>query len=129
MGRVPVFRRSLPRKEPHHPRLLLDRFAGDGSLCGGVELRWAFAKITVGLPAKVGLTLAANAGRGWLEGEDSDTWHPGFGAGIFFARFKRAARLEIGFGKSDEKTFFVVPGEPDRLWVLNDGARGKGSSE
>jgi hypothetical protein len=88
-----------------------NRFAGDASFYGGVEFRWAFAKLSsLVVPLEIGLTLGADAGRVWLDGEDSDKWHPGYGAGIFFAPFKRLMLFEIGFGKSDEKTFFVFGG-------------------
>ena len=75
---------------------------------GGAELRWAFAKLTLGVPGEIGLMLGANTGRVWLEGEEPDTWHPGYGAGVFFVPFKRLALIELGFGTSSEQTFFVL---------------------
>ena len=84
-----------------------NRFAGDASLYGGLEFRWAFAKVTAAVPMEIGLTLGADGGRVWLDGEDSDEWHAGYGAGIFFAPFRRLMMFEIGYGKSDENSFFV----------------------
>jgi hypothetical protein len=59
------------------------RFAGDGSLYGGLEARaWLFTLDVPPVPLRVGVLGFGDVGRVWLEGESSDTWHPSGGGGL-----------------------------------------------
>jgi hypothetical protein len=59
-----------------------NRFRGDSSLYGNLELRlWSRATTPI-LPIRLGLVAYADSGRVWYEGEESDTWHSGFGGGL-----------------------------------------------
>jgi hypothetical protein len=84
-----------------------NRFAGDASLYSRIELKWAFAKLRGSVPMEIGLSVGADAGRVWLEGDSSDKWHTGVSGGIFIAPFNRLTLLEFGVGKSEERTFFT----------------------
>ncbi len=90
--------------------LNFNRFAGDTSFHAGIVLRRVIKKISGVIPGEIGLAVAADTGRVWLEGEDSNVWHRAWGGGVFFAAFKRLMMFDIGFGKSREKTFFVMQG-------------------
>jgi hypothetical protein len=59
------------------------RFRGDSSLYGNAELRWwiGHRKKAV-LPLRWGVTAFGESGRVWYAGEDSKTWHTGYGAGL-----------------------------------------------
>jgi hypothetical protein len=86
-----------------------NRFAGDASLYGGLNLRWAFIKLRGGaVPTDIGITVGTDVGRMWLDGESSSKWHSGVAGGIFFAPINHVTLFEIGVGKSEEKTFFLV---------------------
>lgn len=55
------------------------RFAGDDSAYGSAELRLRLGRAVIVLPVDVGVFGLADAGRVWLDGEESDTWHTAFG--------------------------------------------------
>ena len=85
-----------------------NRFAGDAMLYGGAHIRWSFATVRSWIPGEIGLVAGVEAGRVFLDGEDSRKWHPTYGAGFFFAPFDRLNAIEIGFAKGDEDTFFII---------------------
>jgi hypothetical protein len=59
------------------------RFSGDSSLYVNAELRfWLGTRRTPLLPLRWGVFGFYDTGRVWVEGEDSDTWHYGYGGGL-----------------------------------------------
>jgi hypothetical protein len=59
------------------------RFRGDSSLFGNTELRlWIGHRKKPLLPVRWGLLGFFDVGRVWLAGENSDTWHTGYGGGL-----------------------------------------------
>ena len=59
------------------------RFRGDSSLYGNAELRFILGHPGhQALPLDWGLVAFYDVGRVWLKGEDSNTWHSGYGGGI-----------------------------------------------
>lgn len=63
-----------------------DRFAGTATLYGNLELRiklFDFQSYIV--PGSVGLTVFNDIGRVWYKNENSNTWHYGYGGGIYFS--------------------------------------------
>ncbi len=58
------------------------RFAGDASLFGNLELRIQLFNGRFLLPGRYWLFGLADAGRVWVDGEDSEEWHPSFGGGL-----------------------------------------------
>jgi hypothetical protein len=85
-----------------------NRYAGDGSAYGSAELRLALARILLVLPADLGVFGLADAGRVFLEGESSDTWHTAFGGGIWLAFLDRASTMSVSAAASDEETGIYV---------------------
>ena len=68
------------------------RFAGESSFYQQLDLRIdLFEWRNYILPSRVGLILFNDIGRVWLEGEDSDTLHHGYGAGLYITPFGRFA--------------------------------------
>ena len=81
------------------------RFAGDSSLYGNVELRlWLGKRHTAILPIRFGVFGFADAGRVWLEGEDSDTWHPGYGGGLMAKLIGMPMMFSVSAATGDEGT-------------------------
>jgi len=88
-----------------------NRFAGDASLYGSLELRlWLFRGRLIA-PGRWGIFGLADAGRVYLDGEESDTWHPSYGGGVFFqmltldtvfhasvAHSREDTKLRVGYG-------------------------------
>ncbi|ELR72978.1 Surface antigen (D15) precursor [Fulvivirga imtechensis AK7] len=84
------------------------RFYGDSKLYNNLELRWRlFSFQTYIFPASFGVLAFNDVGRVWLDGEDSDTWHHGFGGGLWISPFnKTVLSSELAFSR--EETLFYV---------------------
>ncbi|MFL5741419.1 MAG: BamA/TamA family outer membrane protein [Flavisolibacter sp.] len=66
------------------------RFAGKSMLYNNLELRVRLADFNTYLfPGSVGLLVFNDVGRVWLKGEDSQSWHDGWGGGIWVAPIRR----------------------------------------
>ena len=97
-----------------HGRLrgyLRDRFAGRTAFYQNTEVRTRIIDFESYLfPASVGIIGFLDNGRVWLDDEDSDKWHQGYGGGIWFSPFRRAV-LSVTYDVSEE----------DRLFSINAG--------
>jgi hypothetical protein len=60
------------------------RFAGDRSFYANFEARLRVVDMMRFIPGHLWLVGLFDVGRVWLEGEDSDDWHPSYGGGIAF---------------------------------------------
>lgn len=85
-----------------------NRFGGDASVYGGVNLDIVVAKMRNMVPGDFGFSLFSNAGRVYFEGEDSGKWHPSYGAGIFYAPFQRTSLYGLKVGVDDDRVFIVI---------------------
>jgi surface antigen Omp85-like protein len=86
----------------------VNRYAGDASAYGSAELRLALARFELILPAQLGVFGLADAGRVFLEGESSDTWHSAFGGGLSLSYLQRAYTFSVAVAKGDERTAVYV---------------------
>jgi hypothetical protein len=84
------------------------RFAGDASALGNAELRLTLGRFFLVLPGEYGLFALADAGRVWLEGERSRTWHTAVGGGLWFAYLRRDHTVTVAVARSDERTSFYL---------------------
>ncbi len=80
------------------------RFAGDSSAYGSLELRFPVSRYFVILPGEFGLYGFMDVGRVFLAGESSDAWHTGYGGGIWIAPLIRQLALRFSVAGSDEGT-------------------------
>ena len=78
------------------------RFAGDKSFYGNFELRLRVIDMMRVIPGRLWLFGLADFGRVWLEGEDSDDWHPSFGGGIAFEVAGSPLAFWTGVAKATE---------------------------
>ena len=85
-----------------------DRFAGDASLYGNVELRLYLTRFFFLLPGEMGVFGLGDAGRVYFAGEASDRWHTAAGGGLWFSFLNRDATLTIAAARSDERTGLYV---------------------
>jgi hypothetical protein len=84
------------------------RFVGDASLFGGLELRtWIGSLDTPIIPVRLGLVVLGDVGRVWLDGETSRTWHSSAGGGLLAQPLGLPLTLHAIAGRSREGT---------RLW-------------
>jgi hypothetical protein len=81
-----------------------DRFAGDASAYGNLELRLTLGKAFLLVPGEFGVFGLGDVGRVFVEGESSDEWHPAAGGGIFFAVLSRSTVFSLAVARSDEHT-------------------------
>ncbi|MGZ8393088.1 MAG: BamA/TamA family outer membrane protein [Gemmatimonadales bacterium] len=88
----------------------VNRYAGDASAYGSTELRLALARIKLVIPARVGIFGLADAGRVFLAGETSDTWHAAGGGGVWLSYLEHAYTLSLAIAKSEERTGIYFQG-------------------
>lgn len=86
------------------------RYVGDAAAWGNAELRLDLGRYYVVLPGRWGLLGGADAGRVWLAGESSDTWHHGFGGGLWFAPLARNNTVSAVVARSEGRTGFYFRG-------------------
>ena len=90
---------------------LYQRFAGDASLYGGVELRqpigWLFRH---SVPTQIGLLALADAGRVWADGTESTRVHAAAGGGIWLAFFdpRYAVSLTAAGGREGTRWYLTT---------------------
>jgi hypothetical protein len=85
-----------------------NRYAGDAALYGNAELRVRLGRFFVVLPGDFGVFGLADAGRVYLDGETSDTWHTGFGGGLWFAFLDPANTITLALARGDDRTAFYL---------------------
>ncbi|SNC66052.1 Surface antigen [Hymenobacter gelipurpurascens] len=84
------------------------RFAGENSLYNNLEFRAYLATLnTLLVSAKFGVVGFHDVGRVWLDGEPSDTWHTGYGGGLWLEPFRRVV-IVGAYGLSREDRMPVI---------------------
>ncbi len=78
-----------------------DRFYGKTTAYNQNELRWISDARSYLYNGKVGFFGFYDIGRVWLPGENSNTWHTGYGAGLLLVPFNKIA-LSVAYGMSSE---------------------------
>ncbi len=85
-----------------------ERFAGDLSLYGGLDLRVPVVEIKKVLPGPFGVVGLVDVGRVWLDGESPGGFHVGYGGGIWTGFLGRGQTVSLTVAFSDEQTSFYV---------------------
>lgn len=84
-----------------------NRFAGESSLLASAELRYTLGYASALLfRGEWGVFAFGDTGRVWVDGEDSDEWHPTGGAGVSVSTLERSLLGTFSVAKSDERTVF-----------------------
>ena len=79
------------------------RFVGDASLYGSAELRfWLGTRKTPVLPLRWGLFTFYDTGRVYLEGEESDDWHYGYGGGLLMQMIGLPVTFNAALARGEE---------------------------
>jgi hypothetical protein len=81
-----------------------NRYGGDASLYGNAELRIRLARTTVIVPTDIGVLGLADAGRVFVAGESSSTWHTAFGGGLWLALLDPRNVLSLAVARGPEFT-------------------------
>ncbi len=76
------------------------RYEGNQAAFGNIDLRFRLSQVQFVLPWDFGILGLADLGRVWVTGEQSSTWHPSFGGGLWVALLDRslAASLNVATG-------------------------------
>ncbi len=82
------------------------RFAGDASLFGSVEVRVALTRAKLIVPTGLGVLALGDAGRVWLDGTSEGRWHSDVGGGIWLAPLSRDFLLSLLVATSVDGTCF-----------------------
>lgn len=85
-----------------------NRFAGDASLYGRIELRLILGKAIFIIPGEYGIFGLTDIGRVYLKGESSNKWHPAYGGGIFFSVLDLATVFSLAVATSEERTAIYI---------------------
>ena len=79
-----------------------NRFAGDGSLSGSVELRLFLFKFFFQVPMYLGVTALDDAGRVFISSSESKLWHNAYGGGIWLSIINPGFLFSFNYVKSVE---------------------------
>ena len=99
-GNVPYFEAAFIGGGRTVRGLPMGRYEGNQSVFGNLDLRLRVSRVTFVLPWDFGVLGLADVGRVFVNGEQSDTWHPSFGGGLWAALLDRslAASLNVATG-------------------------------
>lgn len=85
------------------------RFAGEASAFGGLELRVPVGTLPLyAFPARLLVFGFGDAGRVFVDGEDSDLWHNAFGGGVSLSFVTPGNGVNVAVARSDERTSLYV---------------------
>ncbi|HZV70514.1 MAG TPA: BamA/TamA family outer membrane protein [Saprospiraceae bacterium] len=86
-----------------------DRFAGDSRFYQNTDLRLKLFRAGGMLPFSLGVFGSFDYGRVWYKEADADTWHVGFGGGIFVVPLGLTA-FRIGYMSGEEDNQLTIGG-------------------
>lgn len=90
-----------------------DRYRGNTMFVHNIDLRFlGFALGKKEAPTVAGFILGMDYGRVWLEGEDSDVWHVGYGGGLWAAPLGATILSLTYFQDSEQKRIAFAAGFP-----------------
>jgi hypothetical protein len=88
--------------------LFSNRFAGDASVFGNLELRLQVATTYRILPGIWGIFGNLDAGRVYVDGDSPGGWHTSGGGGVWVALLDRSNTVTFGVAASEERTTFYL---------------------
>ncbi|KAA6431106.1 BamA/TamA family outer membrane protein [Rufibacter glacialis] len=85
-----------------------NRFSGQSSFYNNTEARLRLFSFTTYLfPASLGVFGFHDVGRVWMDNEDSDKWHTGYGGGVWLSPLNQVV-ISLGMASSQEQTQFLL---------------------
>lgn len=85
-----------------------DRFAGEESILGSVELRVKLADFSLLVPQTFGLFLFSDVGRVHVDNDFSNVWHSSFGGGLSLAPVSTTFTVTLTLARSPESTLIYL---------------------
>jgi len=85
------------------------RFAGEARAYNNSELRFNFGDVNLyWFKGPVGILGFHDIARVWVDGEDSDKWHAGYGGGVWIAPFKKLVLTAMAASSKEENLLPMV---------------------
>jgi len=82
------------------------RFAGKGRMYNNTEIRVNLGDVNLfWFKGPIGVVGFHDVGRVWTDGEDSDSWHAGYGGGVWIAPFKKLVLTGMLTSSKEENIF------------------------
>ncbi len=85
-----------------------DRFAGEESLLGSIELRVNLASLNILVPETFGLLAFSDVGRVYVDNDFSNVWHSSFGCGFWLSPVSKQHTVSLTVAHSPESTLFYL---------------------
>jgi len=85
-----------------------NRYGGEAAAWGGSELRLRLGRHGILVPGDLGVFGLADAGRVFVDGESSDTWHTAAGGGVWLSFARPGNLLAVAVAASRERTALYV---------------------
>ncbi|WP_169788175.1 BamA/TamA family outer membrane protein [Rufibacter tibetensis] len=85
-----------------------NRFSGQSSFYNNTEARLRLFSFTTYLfPASLGVFGFHDVGRVWMDNDDSNKWHTGYGGGVWLSPLNQIV-ISLGMAASEEQSQFLV---------------------
>jgi hypothetical protein len=107
-GRFPFFEAAFLGGENSLRGYDRNRFAGDGSVYSGIEMRLFLTDFKLFFPIYTGLTALADAGRVFYSGDSTDKIRSSWGGGIWMSIIKPEYLLAFYAARSNEDTGYYL---------------------
>jgi len=105
-GRFPFQESAFLGGASSLPGYASNRFAGDGSIYGSVQLRVTVGRTDLALPAVWGFFGSTDAGRVYVRGQTPGGWHRDAGGGVWLAFLDRRNTVSFAVMSSNEGARF-----------------------
>ena len=89
-------------------RIVAEAAQGDAAVYGNAEIRTRLGRMNLVIPTEVGVLALADVGRVFVEGEDSNEWHPGYGGGLWLGILNRQNVLTIAVAESEGRVGLYI---------------------
>ena len=110
VGEFPFFEAAYLGGSRHLRGYSTQRFAGDLSLFGGVELRAPLAPLELVVRGTGGVLGFMDAGRVYLDGSSPGGWHTGAGGGLWFAT--PVGAVSLAYARGEKQKVYLKMGMP-----------------
>jgi len=86
------------------------RYEGNQAAFANLDLRFRVTKLQFVLPWDFGVLALADIGRVWVNDENSNTWHPSFGGGLWAALMDRSLSASLNVATGAGQGVFINAG-------------------
>lgn len=108
-GDIPYYYRYYLGQLQHLRGYRKNRFTGDKALFLNTNVRWKLGEVrTTIVPLGYGLRGFVDTGRVFESGESSETWHMGYGFGIFLVPIEESFSINITIAFSEEESALLL---------------------